>query len=278
MKKEDVKLTERVVPGPALHYLSYIPDAPRAMVGMLHGYADHAARYAHVQGAWAERGIASVALDLRGHGRADGRRGYCSSFDEFLDDTRELDRLVRDRAGSVPRFLFGHSFGGLVAASAVLADPKAWKGLVLSSPYFDLALKVPGAKVLAARLASVVLPTLALPSGLAGKDLTHDAARARLYDEDPLVFKKATSRWFVASKRAQVKALEGAPALLLPLYVLFGEADPVASLAAGKAFYERAGSQDKTWDARPGLFHETLNEPEWPAIAGAIADWLLERL
>lgn len=278
MKNEDVKLTERVVPGPALHYLSSLPEAPRAIVGMLHGYADHAARYAHVQAAWAERGIASVALDLRGHGRADGRRGYCSRFDEFLDDTRELERLVRDRAGSAPRFLFGHSFGGLVAANAVLADPKAWSGLVLSSPYFGLALKVPGAKVFAARLASVVLPTLALPSGLVGKDLTHDLARARLYDEDPLVFKKATSRWFVESQRAQEKALASAQALTLPVYVLFGEADPIASLAAGKAFYERAGSSDKTFDARPGLLHETLNEPEWPAIAAAIADWLLAHI
>ena len=124
MKKEDAKLSERVVPGPALHYVSVLPDAPRAIVGVLHGYADYAERYAHVLAAWGVRGIASVALDMRGHGRAEGRRGYCARFEEFLDDARELERLVADRAGPVPRFLFGHSFGGLVAASAVLVDPK----------------------------------------------------------------------------------------------------------------------------------------------------------
>lgn len=277
MKKEDVKLTERVVHGPALHYVSFLPDAPKAFVGLLHGYADHAARYAHVQQAWAERGIASVALDMRGHGRAEGRRGYCARFEEFLDDARELERLVADRAGAAPRFLVGHSFGGLVAASVALADPKPWKGLVLSSPYFGLALAVPGAKLFAAKIASAILPTLAVPSGLTGKDLTHDAARGRLYDEDPLVFKKATTRWFVEAKRAQATALAAAHSLALPLYVLFGEADPVAAMSAGKAFYESAGSKDKTWDGRPGLLHETLNEPEWPAIAGAIADWILAR-
>jgi len=275
--KEDAKLTERAAPGPALHFVAVVPEKPRAVVALLHGYADHAARYAHVQDAWAEQGVGSVALDMRGHGRAEGPRGYCDRFDEFLDDAREALRLARDRAGGAPLFLFGHSFGGLVAASSALADAKPWKGLVLSSPYLGLALKVPGVKVFAAKVASRVVPKLGLPSGLTGKDLTHDAARGRAYDEDPLVFKNATARWFVESQRAQARALASAHTLALPLYVLFGEADPVASAAAGKSFYEAAGSKDKTWDGRAGLLHETLNEPEWPAIAKAIADWILAR-
>ena len=149
---------------------------------------------------------------------------------------------------------------------------------MLSDPYFKLALQVPGAKRLAAKVASRVYPKLALPSGLSGKDLTHDAVKARAYDEDPLVFPKATVRWFTEAQKAQQTALDGAARLKLPLYMLLGLGDIVASPEGGRSFYEHAGSTDKKLDERPGLFHEVLNEPEWRGMADDMADWMLARL
>src|SRR5262249_28442417 len=150
----------------------------RAVLGMLHGYADHGARYRHVMGALAERGIGSVVVDMRGHGRALGPRGYCERWDEFLGDARDLRRMVdaqarnsrADGMKAAPTFLFGHSFGGLVAASSAQGDPGELFGLVLSAPFFGLAIEVPKVKVMAGKIASGVYPRLALPSGLSGKD------------------------------------------------------------------------------------------------------------
>src|SRR5687767_80162 len=102
--------------GPALYYASAMPSGgAKAFLAMIPGYADHGARYAHVQGALAEHGIASTIIDLRGHGRAEGTRGFCNRWSDFLDDARELRRLVENRAKGAPTFLFGHSFGGLLA-------------------------------------------------------------------------------------------------------------------------------------------------------------------
>ena len=268
-------VSQRAVPGPALYQVTVVPESARAVVGILHGYAEHGARYAHVQQAWAEKGLASVAIDLRGHGRAEGARGYCDRFSEYQDDVTELARLVQDAAPKVPAFLFGHSFGGLLAAWSTLADARSWRALLLSDPYFKLALEVPGPKRFAAKIASRIYPKLALPSGLSGKDLTHDAAKARAYDEDPLVFPKATARWFTEASKAQQTALDGASRLKMPLYMLLGLGDIVASPVGGRTFFERAGSADKKLDERPGLFHEVLNEPEWRGIADAMADWML---
>jgi alpha-beta hydrolase superfamily lysophospholipase len=151
------------------------PDGARkATIGIIPGYADHAGRYAHVQDAWADMGLASVAIDLRGHGRAAGARGYCDRFEEFLDDAGELARVVRADASGGPCFLLGHSFGGLVASLSAIQTPSPWRGLILSAPFFGLALDVPPLKVLAARAASRLAPGFGLPSGLAGKDLTRD--------------------------------------------------------------------------------------------------------
>lgn len=270
------RVTDRAVPGPALYAHSIFPEGDvAAIVGIIHGYADHGGRYSHVMKAWADRGIASIAIDLRGHGKADGHRGYCSRFDEFLDDASELARLVADKANGAPRFLMGHSFGGLTAALSAIDDARSWKGLILSNPFFGLALKVPAAKVFAGKIASRIVPKLGLPSGLHGADLTHDAARAKAYDDDPLVFANATARWFTETQRAQEQALLRASELAMPLYVLFGLTDKVADVEAGRAFFDAAGSPDKKWDGREGLFHETLNEPEWPSIANALADWIV---
>ncbi len=264
--------------GPTLYTVRYRPPAtPKATIGIIHGYADHSARYAHVQDAWATAGLASIAIDLRGHGRSAGARGYCDRFGEFLDDAAELTRVVTEEAAGGPCFLFGHSFGGLVASLSAIQTPIPWRGVILSDPFFGLALDVPAAKVLVGKVASRIVPRLGIPSGLAGKDLTHDPVRAASYDADPLVFKKATARWFTEAVKAQEEALRRAGELRLPFYETFGEKDPVAKLATGRAFFDKVGSTDKTWNERKGAFHEVLNEPEWPELAASIAEWVTAR-
>ena len=260
---------------PALYYASAMPSAgAKAVLGIVHGYADHGARYRHVMGALAEHGIGTVTIDLRGHGRALGPRGYCERFGEFLDDARELRRLVKERAKGAPVFLFGHSFGGLVATSSVLESDATIQGLGRPAPFIGQALEVPRVKILAARVASRVYPRLSLPSGLHGKDMSHDPDKARADDTDPLVFPKATARWFTEIVAAQERAISSAPRLKLPLYIAFGTADRVASMTVGKRFFDAAGSADKTWDPREGLYHEILNEPSWKELVEAIARWI----
>jgi len=280
-------------PGPTLYFTSARPAQPVAMVAMVHGYADHGGRYEHVQRAWADRGLASVIVDLRGHGRSEGQRGACRQFAEYHDDVHELVELATRRAEGLPLLMFAHSFGGLVATHYALSQSSRtpersegsvanenklpFKALVLSNPYLRLQVKVPKAKLVAARIASSVVPFLSLASGLAGKDVTRDPERAKAYDEDPLVFPTANSRWFMETQQAQARVLARARELELPLYVALGLGDRIVTPAAGRELFEAAASKDKTLDERPGLFHEVLNEPEWESIAGAMADWMLAR-
>lgn len=276
MKVQKGSLPRKVTKGPLLHSFTVMPDAPpNVVIALLHGYADYAERYSHVAESWSDKGIATVAIDMRGHGHAEGRRGYCDRFAEFIDDGAELTALVQERAPGVPAILMGHSFGGLVAASVAIARPSPYRALVLSGPFFGVAQQVSRAKMLAGRLASRLVPTFAQPTGIHGSDLTHDAVRAKAYDDDPLVFKGATARWFTETSAAQDLAIRRAPSLTMPLYLVIGAADPVVSVDRARAFFDAAGSSDKTWDARPGLLHEVLNETSWREIADAIAAWVV---
>jgi alpha-beta hydrolase superfamily lysophospholipase len=277
VRRERGPLERRRSKGPRLYFTATTPGSAIAVVGLLHGFAEYGERYAHVAGAWAERGISTITLDMRGHGRAEGRRGYCDRFEQYRDDASELEALVRDRSPEVPAFLFGHSFGALVATSYTLSRGGDWRGLVLSAPGFGFAVPMHPLKRLAGVVISRFVPAFGLPSGLHGKDVTHDEVIARKYDEDPLCFKKARARWFTEALAEQARVRERAPSLQLPLYIAMGTADRVADFSVARSFFAAAGTRDKTFDQREGLFHEILNEAEWPQIAARMADWMLAR-
>jgi acylglycerol lipase len=162
-----------------------------------------------------------------------------------------------------------------VASASAIESPGTWRGLILSAPFFGLAMKVPIAKRVVGRIASVVAPKLAVESGLHGQSLTHDRSRATAYDADPLVFHNATAGWFRETELAQERFLARAGELRLPLYEAFGTEDCVSRLSAGRAFFDRAASVDKTWRARDGAYHEILNEPDWRELADEMATWIL---
>jgi alpha-beta hydrolase superfamily lysophospholipase len=277
--REQGALARRKTPGPPLYfYATPAEGTAKGAVALLHGYADYGGRYPHVAEAWAARGLSVVAIDMRGHGRSGGARGSCLRFSEYLDDVAELLLLVQEKAPAAPRALFGHSFGGLVASTSAIADPSPWKALVLSAPYFGVAMEVPAAKVLAGKIVSRIVPSLGLPSGLKGADMTHDAAIAAAYDADPLSFKNANARWFTESSATQADDVARAASLRLPLYLAMGTDDKVAKVASARAFFDAVGSTDKTWDAREGAYHEVLNEPDWRTLADRMADFMVKRL
>jgi alpha-beta hydrolase superfamily lysophospholipase len=278
MTHDEHVLTRRADPGPSLFVVRATPEGePKATVGILHGYADHAARYLHVMDAWAEVGLACIAIDMRGHGRAEGPRGYCRRFDEYLADAQELATLVRESSRGGACFLFGHSFGGLVASASAIEAPGLWRGLLLSAPFFDLAMEVPAAKLVVGKLLSRIVPRLGMASGLRGTDVTKDSSRAAAYDADPLSFRKANVRFFTEARRAQARYLARAGELRLPLFETMGTADRLAKVSAARAFFDGVASVDKVWREVPGGFHEVLNDPEWRDLADEMARWMLAR-
>src|SRR5262249_55037861 len=135
--------------GLRLFWQSDSPATPRAHVAMVHGYGDHSGRYNGLRAHLAESGFAAHGFDYRGHGRADGRRGHVVRFTQHGDDLVRFWTRVRERAGPLPTFLFGHSHGGLVAIHFPLERrPEGLRGLILSAPFLGFAFEPPPLKVL----------------------------------------------------------------------------------------------------------------------------------
>lgn len=251
----------------------------RGAVLVTHGYGEHSGRYDELVAALTKQGLCVATYDLRGHGRSGGPRGHIETFDDYVNDADALlEKLAEDAAWTGKPVLFGHSLGGLISTHVALSAQDRFRGLALTSPFFGLALDVPAVKKLLGRAMSRWFPRFAQPSGLAGAQLTHDAAIASAYDADPLGVKHVTARWFTEATRAQEIAFERAPELRLPLFCMAAGDDLVASTEATRRLFERAGSADKELRVLPGLYHEVLNEvdrgPLLSALAERIASWM----
>jgi alpha-beta hydrolase superfamily lysophospholipase len=253
---------------------------------MVHGYAEHCSRYDRVVASWVQRRLTVARFDLRGHGLSEGPRGHVQRFEQYTDDvTALLDHLEGEPAwtGSTARgaerrglpVLFGHSLGGLIATHVAAQRGDRIGGLALTSPFFGLTLPVAAPLRILATVAARIMPGLRQASGLNGEDLTHDIALARGYDSDPLGFHHATAGWYVEAMRAQKMLPLVAPKVRTPVLLLAAGEDRVASTDAARRTFDLFGSPDKELDVLAGLFHELLNEPEWPALATRIADRVL---
>jgi alpha-beta hydrolase superfamily lysophospholipase len=250
----------------------------RGTVALVHGYGEHMGRYGHVAAALNAAGFHARGYDLRGHGQSGGRRGFCMRFSEFIDDQAAFFARAKETPG--PWFVVAHSFGGLVTAAWLLdRKPSDVTGVVVSSPYYALKLQVPKVKILAARLMSKIVPTLALPSGLKGEDVSRDPQIIAAYDKDPLNNKNATARWFTETSDWQAALESRASEWTLPTLFLVGAADRVADPAAAERVFQKIGARDKSIRMLQGQFHEVFNEPpaDREKTLSELTTWLEER-
>jgi alpha-beta hydrolase superfamily lysophospholipase len=270
--------------GTSLYVRSVRPPQPLAVVGIVHGYGDHSGCYAEGMEQLAASGFEAQALDLRGHGRSGGRRGHVGRWSDYLDDVEAFLQRLRQAAGGAslsgnrPLFLLGQSHGALLLTHAALHGLTGIQGLVLTSPYLQIALSVPAWKLAVGRIFERTLPWLPIPSEIRGEMLTSDPAILAAHREDPLALHIATPGWFFSARRAQTEALARSPAFRLPVLVIQGERDLVTDPRATQAFFERLGSEDKTYRAFPTMRHETLREVGRQEVWETIIAWLRQRM
>jgi alpha-beta hydrolase superfamily lysophospholipase len=251
--------------------------APRAVVGLVHGYAEHCGRYDHVAGAFADRGAVVHAYDQRGHGRSEGTPAYVDSFDQYLDDLALFHEHVRTRHPDAPLFLFGHSMGGLVVLKYVLERAPTLRGLVLSAPAIEIN---PDLAPILRRLAQVLgrlfptLPTTRSPEGA----ISRDPAVVETAKNDPLNYHgRVLARTGAEMLRAGEEVRDQLDRLNDPFLVVHGTADALASPEWSERLYQRAAAGDKTIELYEGLYHETFNEPEKEEVLRDLGDWLAAR-
>lgn len=105
----------------------FLPQAPpcRPALILCHGALDFKENYFDLAGFLAQRGIASLALDMHGNGESQGRRNHVQIF-EWVDDIRSAVDFLEKVPGIDSRGIgaFGFSSGGTAVLEAALVEPR----------------------------------------------------------------------------------------------------------------------------------------------------------
>jgi alpha-beta hydrolase superfamily lysophospholipase len=266
------------VDGLRLAYRAWEASDPRAAVILVHGLGEHSGRYDHFAHAMGSFAISTYAVDLRGHGLSDGRRGHVPSFDIFLQDVDRFRREVEGLAAfGLPFFLLGQSMGGLIALRYLEQFDTRFRGAVICSPWLATAMPVPRWKITLANALTRVLPALPFRSNLDPEHLSRDPSIVAAYRADPLVHSTITPRLFVEVSHAMRTVTEQSDRIRTPLLFLLGGDDPIVQTSHSETFAQSMRDVDVTARVYPGHLHELLQELDRPRIFRQIRDWIVAR-
>jgi len=263
----------RSADGTRLAYRAWPRAGAFITFAVVHGLGEHSGRYQRFAEGMARHGLATYAVDLRGHGKSGGQRGHVDSWSQWVEDAAAFVSHVETEAQSevVP---LGHSFGGVVMLSAVIAGklPRA-KRFVLSSPALTLKAKVPAWKVRLAGLTAKLTPRLALDNEVDPATVSRLPEVVEAYRTDPLVHSKISSRMYAEWGRAAAENLARAGEIRIPFLILAGTADPLIDPAGSEELHRRSAGVSEV-RLLEGRYHEPFNDMGSDEVFGLIAEWL----
>ncbi|HVN71474.1 MAG TPA: lysophospholipase [Desulfomonilia bacterium] len=258
MKTMDGTLTAQ--DNTSIYWKAWLPEGkPKAVIHLIHGYAEHIDRYGNVVNELVPAGYAVFGNNHRGHGRSQGRRGHVKSFQEYIEDEKQFyTQVIRKNLPDSPLFVMGHSMGSLIAINYVEQNVNALKGLVLSGTGSQPGTYIPKILISVTKILSKILPSVHVKSPLPPEFISRDMDVVKAYVDDPLVYNVITPRLAHEMNRYVVIGAENAYKIKTPVLIQHGSKD--IAFSGQKELFEKIGSADKTFKLYEGLKHEVYNE------------------
>ena len=260
--------------GTRLAYRAWPATGASITFAVVHGLGEHSGRYERFALGMATFGMATYALDLRGHGKSPGARGYVDSWAQWVDDAAGFIAHVQSETNHGEVVPLGHSFGGVAMLSTVRSGKlKGIRRFVLSSPALRLKASVPAWKTGAAGLMSRIAPRLALDNEVDAGTVSRIPEVVTAYRSDPLVHRKISSRLYSEWRRAAEDNLQNAADLTLPFLILAGTDDRLIDPAGSQELHARTPGKSEL-RMLEGRYHEPFNDLGSDEVFAAIAEWL----
>ena len=278
-------------------------EAPRAVVQIVHGIADHATRYEEFAEFLNSQGYLVVAQDHMGHGDSiteEAPQGYWNGgWFAGVEDTYQLYLDTRKKYPGLPYVLFGHSMGSFIARSilarypdsgidaAVICgtgwlNPVALRGGRLTA---DLVCRKEGQMHYSSLLQKLMFGSYnaRIDNPRTENDwISRDQDHVDAYNADPLC-------GFVPTAGLVREMLDGviyiqSPKNLarmkkdLPVLFIAGGEDPVGGYGKGVeqtvSEFAKAGMVGLSKKIYPGGRHEILGETNKKEVFSDVANWI----
>ncbi|MBC2716873.1 MAG: alpha/beta hydrolase [Desulfobacteraceae bacterium] len=267
--------------GLSIFYRHRPADNETARMVIAHGLGEHSGRYSHIIDRLVSMGISVWALDHRGHGQSGGKRGHIDSIDQYINDLKKMIDIAKtDMPGGTKFFLLGHSMGGLIVLNFVERDTNIADGVIASSPGLNPGMKVPVIKGAVAKILSRIWPSLTFDNELDSSALSHDKHVVKAYDNDPLVHRNITARWFTEFFNAMENTKLSASNINIPVLMQVAGDDRLVDAETSRQFFESLTLKDKTLFFYDSLYHEIYNEQtgDRKKVLNDLVNWLSDHI
>ncbi len=284
----------------------YTPEdgVVRCVVQLVHGMAEHVDRYEAFAESLTAQGFLVTAQDHLGHGKSvaeGGTYGYFCEQDPatvLVRDVHRLKKMTQSLYPGIPYIIIGHSMGSYILRSYICRYGTGIDGAVLMGTGMSSAAMVKFAKAVAAiqktfcgsRHVSKFMDKVlfgAYNKRIENPEtdvdwLTQDKDCVQKYLTDPLCGFTFTVNGFstlfeLTDRIGKKENLDKIPKAL-PVYLLYGENDPVGQYGKGvqRAYQhlQNAGLTNLQLKMYPGDRHELINEPDREMVIRDICDWI----
>ncbi|MDD2428415.1 MAG: alpha/beta hydrolase [Eubacteriales bacterium] len=286
-------------------YLWESVGAPKAVLHIVHGMAEHIARYHDFAKKLNAMGIAVGGADLPGHGpQTDpsqlGHFAKEDGMEKVLADVRQTGQLIRGNFPGVPYVLMGHSMGSFISRECVLRFESPDALLLSGTGHFDRLLS---AAALALSRAACLIDGGQKPSKFldklvfSGNNKPFEPARTALdwlsrdekevdkYIADPYCgfpFTGSAYRDFFGLLKGlthmnRLKDMQRK----MPVLFISGAGDPVGGMSKGVRAvarqFQQAGMEDIGVRLYQDARHELINELNRDEVIRETADWIIAR-
>ena len=253
-----------------LNFYYWEPEKAHAAIVISHGWSEHAGRYHQLANWFAEQGYAVYALDHRGHGKSEGKRGHVRRWTDYAHDLEQLRATVKQEK----QYLIGHSMGGMIGILHALEYPEQFSSIALSGPATDVSIPVPKFKQLLGNTMSNWMPRLSITNDIDASIICSDPKVVADYLADPFTHGRVTTRWFSEYMKTIERVKQQASHLRTPIAIWHGEGDELVEPWVSEQFYDRLATPHRQRKLVEDSLHELLLEPSWPKSAQEIKNWL----
>ncbi len=259
-----------------IFYQTWIPEKSKAVVQVVHGFAEHSGRYMNVVNQLTPLGYVIYANDHRGHGKSDGKRNYVDYFDQYIEDEKKLYDLIKNKHHNLPIFMLGHSMGSMIALVFTKKYEPLLRGLILSGTGTGAGESISKTLKVIVKVLAKITPKKFINPGLEADKLSHDSEVVQAYENDPLVnADKITIRlgWELMNNFEKFDSITDN--LKLPLLVQCGSEDSLIK-GSEEVLRNAFNMEDKTILIYDGLYHEVYNEikEESEKVLNDLSNWL----
>lgn len=249
-----------------IHYERWgAPAAAQRIVLVVHGYAEYAARYAHLAERLSADGAVVYGQDHVGHGRSEGERALIEDFGDVVADLRTLFEIAVAEHPNVPVVMIGHSMGGLLTSRFAQQHAGDLAGIALLGAVIGDWYWARDA------LAEPELP----PATTDFSGMSRDADEVAAYASDPLIYRGRYKRPLLEAEMVALDEFQAnVDALTMPVLFCHGDDDPFVDYRTSLAAVESMPSSDKTIRIYEGARHELVNEINRDEVIDDIASFV----